>query len=176
MITIRLAWFTQPSLRARCVGGVGLFALCVGAWASSGGAGDVGSACLDVAMAQRFEGRTPAVLVVLSPRMPYALREWTRMKTLAEREGFRVLPLRDPRVPDLEWRQALAASGHVGMADIGALPDEVAARCGLLNHAPAALVGRCGAFHPWPILGVMPDPSWRSTLQARLAKLPGGCE
>ena len=130
--------------------------------------------CVPVALPE-FESPKPTALIVLSPRMPYALREWGRLKDLAEREGFRVVTRRDPRVPESEWRQAQLAVGIEALAHVQPIDGDVAAGCGLLNHAPAALVGRCGAVHPWPILGVMPDNSWRELLQSRLASLSGAC-
>ena len=103
--------------------------------------------------------------------MPYALREWARMSAVAERDGFRARPMRDPRVPDAEWQQALASTAAEGLSQVAAIDEGIAARCGLLNHTPAALVGRCGVVHPWPILGVMPDESLRTVLSSRLQAL-----
>lgn len=131
--------------------------------------------CQASAISPLFDGGQPTLLVVLSPRMPYALREWARMESVAERAGFRVQAMRDPRVSSLEWQQALAS---VELDDrlqgIPLVDEQFAAMCGLLNHSPAALAGRCGSVHPWPILGVMPDESLSRVLRSRLDALSEG--
>ena len=113
----------------------------------------------------------PTLLVVLSPRMPYALKEWPRMAAVAQQDGWRVQAFRDPGVPDDEW---LAATELGDLRSWRTLPvmDLVAGQaCGMLNHAPTALVARCGRVHPWPIWGVMPDAAWRHVLASRRADL-----
>ena len=121
-----------------------------------------------------FEGEQPTVVAVLSPRMPYALQEWPRMRAVAEKLGLRVVPLHDPRVPTEEWRNAVMVKGMGRLSNIPAADEPLAAQCGLLNHTPAALVGRCGVAHAWPILGVMPDAAWASVIRSRLETLPKG--
>jgi hypothetical protein len=174
----KIPFLSWPQLARRCwfASTVWLCTLCANTLAVGIDAGKSDNTCLFVPASHRFDGHKPTVLVVLSPRMPYALFEWRRMKALAEREGFRVIPLRDPRVPEVEWRQAWAALDDQQMADVERISQEIAAGCGLLNHTPAALVGRCGSVHPWPVLGVMPDRSWQAVLQARLAELPEVCK
>ena len=113
----------------------------------------------------------PVVHIVLSPRMPYALQEWRRMAAAAHGAGFRVLAWRDPRLPDAEWQAAVAAAGLPELRDAPALELSAAQVCGVLNHAPAAIVSRCGQGHAWPILGVMPDRAWVQLLHARRADL-----
>ncbi|TXK26252.1 hypothetical protein FVQ98_14890 [Ottowia sp. GY511] len=99
------------------------------------------------------------------------------MQVTAEDDGFQVLAMRDPRIPDGEWAQALTKVASDGLTDIGLIAQTTAADCGLLNHTPSALVGRCGAVHPWPILGVMPSDFWADTLHSRLGQLAGeGCK
>ncbi len=107
------------------------------------------------------------VHMLLSPRMPYALAEWPRMADIARQAGFDVVAYRDPRVPVTEWQAAVGSRGMADMLERPALDAETAAACGMLNHAPAALVARCGHTHPWPILGVMPSEAWRHVLQSR---------
>ena len=109
--------------------------------------------------------------VVLSPRMPYALAEWPRMRRLAENAGFAMRPFRDPRVTDEEWARAIHAVGLTELSDADAMPADYSSKYGLLNHAPATLVWRCGQAHPWPILGVMPDTPWIEVLRARASWL-----
>lgn len=116
-------------------------------------------------------GALPVVQIVLSPRMPYALQEWRRMAAAARGAGFRVQPWRDPRVPDAEWQAAVAAAGLPELRDAPALEPSAAQACRVLNHAPAAIVARCGQGHAWPILGVMPDRAWVQLLNARRADL-----
>lgn len=113
----------------------------------------------------------PVVRMLLSPRMPYALLEWRRMRRAAEGAGFEVRAERDPRVPPAEWRAAVQALGLAELAEAPALDEPTAAALGLLHHAPSSVVERCGVRHPWPILGVMPDAAWQALLRQRLAAL-----
>jgi hypothetical protein len=108
-----------------------------------------------------------AVLMVLSPRMVYALKEWRRMRDAAAMAGLSVVVSRDPRVGPQEWAGAVSAADVSELADIPVVEAEAAGGCGLLNHFPSALVGRCGRPHAWPILGVMPSAAWRSLLVDR---------
>lgn len=117
-----------------------------------------------------------SVMTVLSPRMPYALREWPRMKAAAESAGFLVIGLRDPRVPDGEWAAAVQVAGQPELIQLPKIDEANAATLGALNHAPASLVTCCGKTHPWPILGVMPTATWLTVLDARVAQLEcSGC-
>ena len=141
------------------------------AWGRSEGSGNDDAGCQTAAISPLFDGHRPALLVVLSPRMPYALREWRRMAGVAERAGFRVQAMRDPRVPLREWRQAVAVVGSDRLQGVPAVDESLAGTCGLLNHSPAALAGRCGVVHPWPILGVMPDDALLQVLRARFEAL-----
>jgi hypothetical protein len=109
----------------------------------------------------------PTVLIVLSPRMPYALQEWPRMRALAEQAGFQIRAFRDPGVPSSEWEAGLEAAGLPELQTAPVLDQQVAADCRLLNHAPSALVGRCDRWHAWPVLGVMPDAAWLAVLNER---------
>ncbi|MDO5291090.1 MAG: hypothetical protein Q4F13_15890 [Pseudomonadota bacterium] len=108
------------------------------------------------------------VMALLSPRMVYALQEWPRMQKAAEQAGFAVRVWRDPRVPDKEWRAAVQSLGLSEWVHAPVLPQSVAAPCGLLTHAPSALVFLEGRAHPWPIYGVMPDAQWLAVLQSRV--------
>lgn len=93
------------------------------------------------------------------------------MAAMAHQDGWRVQAFRDPGVPDDEW---LAATELGDLRSWRTLPvmDLVAGQaCGMLNHAPTALVARCGRVHPWPIWGVMPDAAWRHVLASRRADL-----
>lgn len=112
-----------------------------------------------------------AVMVVLSPRMPYALQEWRRMKKVAEEAGYQVTGLRDPRVPLSEWMDAVQASEDMELTQMPAIDQDQAAAWGVLNHIPASVVTRCGKTHPWPILGVMPNAAWLDVLHSRTAQL-----
>lgn len=112
-----------------------------------------------------------ALLLVLSPRMPYALREWPRMQAIAQAMGFTVLARRDPRVPEQEWRAATQALASGSMQDLPVVDEKIARQLGLLHHAPAAMLARDGQLHPWPIYGVMPSVSWASVLSARRLQL-----
>lgn len=111
------------------------------------------------------------LLVVLSPRMVYALREWPRLRDQAQAAGFDVHGVRDPRVPEAEWHAAVAAAG---LSELAAWP---AARLTdwpgtqVRNHWPMAWVRWQGRSHPWPILGVMPDAAWLQLLRERLEDL-----
>lgn len=116
----------------------------------------------------------PAVMMVLSPRMPYALREWRRMRQAASDAGFEVLAMRDPRVPDAEWQAAVRALGLAELSEIPVLQEDLAVRLGVLHHAPSSIVTRCGIRHPWPILGVMPDSQWTYLLRQRAMVLGAG--
>jgi len=108
-----------------------------------------------------------ALLVVLSPRMVYAFKEWRRMSGVAAAAGFAVVAVRDPRVPQSEWLSAVHAAGLPELASVPEVDADQAGHCGLLNHFPSTLVGRCGHPHPWPILGVMPSAPWLSLLMQR---------
>lgn len=112
-----------------------------------------------------------AVRMVLSPRMPYALQEWRRMRRVAEAAGFAVSALRDPRVPDAEWQAAVRALDLAELARAAVLDEPTARALGVLHHAPSSIVERCGVRHPWPILGVMPDAAWRDLLRQRALAL-----
>ena len=142
------------------------------AWAGGTFAGDINPRC------DFSTGRSGVALpaqavvhVVLSPRMPYALREWRRMAASARVAGFPVVAWRDPRVPEAEWQAAIDAAELPELRAAPALALDVAAACQMLNHAPATVVARCGRGHPWPILGVMPDVAWLQLLDARRADL-----
>lgn len=116
-------------------------------------------------------GRGSAVLVVLSPRMPYALQRWPAMEAKARGLGFTAHALRDPRVALAEWRAAVDAMALPALRCIPALELALARQLGVLHHAPSSLVAHCGHLHPWPILGVMPDDAWAQLLQHRRAQL-----
>ncbi|WP_354446547.1 hypothetical protein [Ottowia thiooxydans] len=111
------------------------------------------------------------VMVVLSPRMPYALQEWRRMKKAAQDAGYQVTGLRDPRVPLAEWKEAVQASKDTELLNMPAINEIQATAFGALNHIPSSLVIHCGKTHPWPILGVMPDAAWLEVLHSRTAQL-----
>lgn len=117
------------------------------------------------------EPAAPVLLVLLSPRMVYALQEWPRMDATAQLAGFRVVACRDPRVPLDEWQAAARQVDWPEGQGLPALGEDEARRHGLLNHAPSALVMARGCVHPWPVLGVMPDAAWRAVLMARRADL-----
>ena len=110
-------------------------------------------------------------MMVLSPRMPYALKEWPRMKQAAEDAGFEVTGVRDPRVPYGEWAMAVQAAGVLELLHAPSIDQNQAAAFDALNHAPASLVIRCGQAHKWPVLGVMPNDAWTAVLRAREAQL-----
>ncbi len=112
-----------------------------------------------------------SVKIVLSPRMPFALKEWPRMKAVAESAGYQVVGLRDPRVPDAEWAAAVEAVGAPELMHLPKIDEAYAVRLGVLNHAPASLLTCMGKTHPWPILGVMPDLAWLAVLRARASQL-----
>lgn len=98
------------------------------------------------------------------------------MKAAAQSAGFLVIGLRDPRVPDGEWAQAVLTSGQPELMHLPKIDEAYAARLGALNHAPASLVTYCGKTHPWPILGVMPSAAWLTVLRARAEQLESpGC-
>lgn len=111
------------------------------------------------------------VMMILSPRMPYALKEWRRMKKTAEDAGFKVVAVRDPRVPAEEWQAAVQAADVPELMQVPAIDYDHAAAFDALNHAPASLVSRCTQTHPWPVLGVMPDGPWLEVLRAREVQL-----
>lgn len=113
----------------------------------------------------------PTLLVVLSPRMVYALREWPRLRDGALAMDFDVQGLRDPEVPAAEWRAAAAVAGLPELATWPpvSLSDWPGAR--VRNHWPMAWVRWQGRTHPWPILGVMPDAAWSQLLRQRLEDL-----
>jgi len=93
------------------------------------------------------------------------------MRAVAADEGFCVIPARDPRVPQDEWRQAI---GQAGLPELNAAPslaDLGVPQTLFFNHAPTSQVWRCGQAHPWPIFGVMTDVGWRRSLRARLTDL-----
>lgn len=112
-----------------------------------------------------------SVTIVLSPRMPYALKEWPRMKAVAQSVGYQVVGLRDPRVPEAEWAAAVESVGDSELMNLPKIDEAYAARLGVLNHAPASLLTCKGKTHPWPILGVMPDSAWLAVLRARASQL-----
>lgn len=93
------------------------------------------------------------------------------MKRVAERAGFIVLAARDSRVPGQEWSAAVSARGLFELRDVPVLDEQMGMDVGLLHHAPSSLVVRCGVWHPWPILGVMPDQTWVELLRHRAAQL-----
>lgn len=130
------------------------------------------------ALAQTTTPGQPTVLMLLSPRMPYALLEWPRMQQLARQHGLAVMPRRDPRVPLAEWQAATRSAGLPELAHTTPMHETTAHALGLLHHAPSSLVGHCTPapdpacrWHPWPILGVMPDAHWLELLQHRLSTL-----
>ena len=103
--------------------------------------------------------------------MPYALREWPRMASVARRAGFELAVFRDPRVPLAEWQAAVQDLNRDDWRDVPALDMHLAQTCQLLNHAPAAVLSRCGNVHAWPVWGVMPDAAWLHVLNARRVDL-----
>ncbi len=116
-------------------------------------------------------GTHASVLVVLSPRMPYALQEWPRLKRAARAAGFDVRAVRDPRVPASEWQAAVFTANQPDLSCIPVLDEARAVELGVLHHAPSSVVSWCGRFHPWPIQGVMPDTFWVDLLRQRQAQL-----
>jgi len=124
-----------------------------------------------IAAGSEVDDAPVAVLMVLSSRMPYALQEWPRMKRVAKRAGFIVLAARDSRVPSQEWAAAVSARDLFELRDVPVLDEQMGIDLGLLHHAPSSLVVRCGVWHPWPILGVMPDQAWVELLRHRAAQL-----
>ena len=120
---------------------------------------------------EQDSGKQTLVMVVLSPRMPYALKEWPRMKKVAEDAGFEVQGVSDPRVPYREWAMAVQAAGAPELLQAPVIDRDQAAAFDALNHAPASLVIRCGQAHRWPVLGIMPDSAWVAVLRAREAQL-----
>ncbi len=89
------------------------------------------------------------------------------MRAAAEQAGFDVIALRDPQLPQSEWHAGVEAARLPELHRLPALDAAAATQCRLLNHAPSALVGRCGRIHPWPVLGVMPDGAWLAVLRQR---------
>lgn len=150
----------------------GLFLQAAAASGLAAMAGETGLACPS-ALQNRWvpEASETAVLMVLSPRMPWALHEWPRMLQSAQQAGFDVRTMRDPRVPAPEW---VAATRSAGLPELGCVPAidmQQAIELRTLHHAPTSIVAHCGRLHPWPILGVMPDLAWVDLLQQRLAQL-----
>ena len=117
------------------------------------------------------DGPQAVLIVLLSPRMPYALQEWPRMASQARRLGFSVHAYRDPRVPEAEWQEAVHALQRRDLACTPALELADALQLKLLHHAPSSAVAWCDRWHDWPILGVMPDASWPQLLNHRLEQL-----
>ena len=93
------------------------------------------------------------------------------MARLAREQGLAVHAYRDPRVPETEWQEAVQALQLPELACTPALEPADALRLKLLHHAPSSAVGRCGRWHDWPILGVMPDAAWTRLLSQRMAQL-----
>lgn len=153
--------------------GFGLVSLALG-WlvpapvlAGAPGCGAIG----DSPMGDPTGGTHASVLVVLSPRMPYALQEWPRMKRAAGAAGFEVRAVRDPRVPTSEWQAAVLTANQPDLSCIAVLDEVRAVEMGVLHHAPSSVVSWCGRFHPWPIQGVMPDTFWVDLLRQRQGQL-----
>ncbi|OJV49976.1 MAG: hypothetical protein BGO36_05445 [Burkholderiales bacterium 68-10] len=117
------------------------------------------------------EGQSPVLHVILSPRMPYALKEWRRMASVGQQAGWRVMAFRDPQVPDAEWQAATVAGDLQPWRGMPPMDLSVAQACRMLNHAPTVVLSRCGRVHPWPVWGVMPDAAWAHVLAARRADL-----
>jgi hypothetical protein len=115
--------------------------------------------------------RAPVVLMALSPRMVYSLLEWRRMRALAADAGWCVIPARDPRVPLLEWQQAVTRANLPELRAAPSLADLGVPSAPFLNHAPTSQAWLCGHSHPWPIFGVMTDTGWQRSLHARLLDL-----
>lgn len=111
------------------------------------------------------------LLVVLSPRMVYALREWPRLRNQAQAAGFDVHGVRDPQVPEAEWQSAVTAAGLFELAAWPPARLDDWPGIQVRNHWPMAWVRWQGRTHPWPILGVMPDVSWLQLLRERLEDL-----
>lgn len=114
----------------------------------------------------------PVVYIVLSPRMPYALKEWPRMLRSAQAAGFAAVSLRDARVDDDEWQAAVRAAGVPAALQLPRLQAPALIESfGPLNHFPTAVVQQGMRVHPWPILGVMPDAVFADLLEQRLKQL-----
>ncbi|GAB4209985.1 MAG: hypothetical protein Fur0019_17480 [Tibeticola sp.] len=111
------------------------------------------------------------LFVVLSPRMVYALREWPRLSDQAQAAGFDVHGVRDPRVPEAEWRAAVASARLPELAAWPAASLAGWSGAQVRNHWPIAWVRWQARRHPWPILGVMPDAAWLQLLRERLEDL-----
>ena len=133
-------------------------------------AGEPASVCISEGNSPNLD-RRPQLMMVLSPRMPYALKEWRRMSRVAEQAGFKVLVVRDPRVPLSEWEAAVRAVEEPELVHVSVIEQAQAEALGALNHSPASVVSQCKKSHPWPILGVMPDGPWLSVLRARESQL-----
>ena len=104
--------------------------------------------------------------------MPYALKEWPRMRDAAQAAGFTAVTLRDPRVGEREWRDAVRAARVPAALHLHRLQAPApAGSFGALNHFPIALVGSGDRLNPRPVLGVMPDAAFVSVLASRLRQL-----
>ncbi len=120
-------------------------------------------------------GASPVAYLVVSPRMPYALAEWPRMRHGAEVAGFSVVTMRDPRVGDDEWQAAVQTADLPAARDLLPLRSPALIKAfGPLNHFPVALVACGDRIHPWPVLGVMPEAAFVAVLRQRLGQLGGG--
>lgn len=115
----------------------------------------------------------PVVVILLSPRMVYSLLEWARMRQTAEALGYRVQSWKDPRVPEAEWRAALAspAARTTDPDALLAMPAQCDSLWRGMNHSPMSLVLLGSHLHPWPVWGVMPEEAWSEALRFRLLAL-----
>ncbi|WP_156909362.1 hypothetical protein [Ottowia thiooxydans] len=73
------------------------------------------------------------------------------MKKVAEDAGYKVVGLRDPRVPFTEWVEAVQAADDAELIRMPAINEDQAAALGALNHMPASLVVRSalGGCRTW---------------------------
>ncbi|MEO9150259.1 MAG: hypothetical protein ABI212_12960 [Burkholderiaceae bacterium] len=127
---------------------------------------------MDSHICQAKSSTSPIVYLVVSPRMPYALKEWARMRRGAKAAGFSVVTFRDPRVEDGEWQAAVEAAGVPAARGLLPLRNPALIEAfGGLNHFPIALLTCGDRTHPWPILGVMPDATFVEVLRQRLEQL-----
>ena len=87
------------------------------------------AACQAAAVSVGLPVGADAVVVVLSPRMVYALIEWPRMREAAVAMGLRVVASRAPGLPEQEWAAAVEAAGQPELRSLPTPSSTLTSRC-----------------------------------------------
>lgn len=137
------------------------------------------AACFDDASWQALQlesRRQPALLYVWSPRMVLSAVHADKVRAAAQKEGLRLVPVHDHRVPADEVAHAVDRLKQQVPAAADALAGSLPLCSARLQeqdayrHFPTAWVVHHGASHAAPLVAAMPAEFWRQGIRLRMAE------